>query len=79
MKKLTAILLLLLFVFAPVFSDPPDVEESDTETILQGDLSESKESEAQEEGSTKSRPTVALVLSGGGAKGIRPHPHHRGA
>ena len=70
MKKLTAILLLLLFVFAPVFSDPPDVEESDTETILQGDLSESKESEAQEEGSTKSRPTVALVLSGGGAKGI---------
>ena len=70
MKKLTAILLFLLFVFAPVFSDPPDVEESDTETILQGDLSESKKSEAQEEGSTKSRPTVALVLSGGGAKGI---------
>ena len=71
MRKTIALLLLFMFVFIPVFADGPDVEESDTETILVGDLSE-QESPAQQEAEpeTASRPTVALVLSGGGAKGI---------
>ena len=67
MRKLIVLLLLFLFVFAPAFADGPDSRESDTEIIVTGDISES-ESAAEPE--VSSRPTVALVLSGGGAKGI---------
>ena len=67
MRKLIVLLLLFLFVFAPAFADGPDSRESDTEIIVTGDISEF-ESAAEPE--VLSRPTVALVLSGGGAKGI---------
>ena len=67
MKKLIAVLVVLLLVFSSVFADGLKSEESDTESILTGDLSEPG-AEAASEG--KDRPTVALVLSGGGAKGI---------
>lgn len=67
MRKTIALLLLFLFVFASVFAnDNIEVEQSDTETILD----EEETSEPEVEAEPDSRPKVALVLSGGGAKGI---------
>ena len=67
MKKTIALLLILLLCFASVFSEDLKTGESENETVLQEDISESETEEGNE---GKSRPTVALVLSGGGAKGI---------
>lgn len=67
MRKTIALLLLFLFVFASVFAnDAIEMEQSDTETILDGE----ETSEPEVETEPGSRPKVALVLSGGGAKGI---------
>ena len=67
MRKTIAFLLLFLFVFASVFAnDAIEVEQSDTETILD----EEETSEPKVETEPGSRLKVALVLSGGGAKGI---------
>ena len=67
MKKTIAFLLILLLCFASVFSEDLKTGESENETIPQEDFSES---ETEEDTEGKSRPTVALVRSGGGAKGI---------
>ena len=63
MKKLIAVFVVFLLVFSSVFADGPDVEESDTTGIMEGEITEVVLEES-------SRPRVALVLSGGGAKGI---------
>lgn len=59
MRKTVAFLLLFLFVFASVFANDIEVEQSDTETILDEEVSE-----PEVETEPGSRPKVALVLSG---------------
>ncbi|MBR5668793.1 MAG: patatin-like phospholipase family protein, partial [Spirochaetales bacterium] len=68
MKRLFAVLVLVLFVLIPVFADDPETVEPETPVVSE----EAPEAEAVEPEvpETTSRPTVALVLSGGGAKGI---------
>ena len=68
MKRLFAVLVLVLFVLIPVFADDPETVEPETPVVSE----EAPEAEVVEPEvpETTSRPTVALVLSGGGAKGI---------
>ena len=63
MKRLLVSLVVFLLVFSFVFADDRVVEESDTTEIIEVDVTETVLEES-------SRPRVALVLSGGGAKGI---------
>ena len=65
MRKKITLLLLFFFVFASVFANDIEVEQSDTVTILDEEVPE-----PEVETEPGSRPKVALVLSGGGAKGI---------
>ena len=68
MKKLFAVLILVVFILIPVFADDPETVEPETPVVSEETSEvESSEPEVPE---TASRPTVALVLSGGGAKGI---------
>ena len=68
MKKLFAVLILVVFILIPVCADDPETVEPETPVVSEETSEvESSEPEVPE---TASRPTVALVLSGGGAKGI---------
>ena len=85
MRKLFAIIIVFLFVFASVYADdppssevPPVVREEDNpvEAVVEAAAEESAEESAEvpvtedESPAEQTRPRVALVLAGGGAKGI---------
>ena len=75
MKRLFLVALLLVFVFVSVFAEDPEIAEGPESTsILESmtveDLSSWNLVEDNVKAPELDRPTVALVLAGGGAKGI---------